>query len=96
MEAIWSETGGMVCQKDITVIINSPNPFRTYTVIKMPSPQHKLTISVIDMLGRVVQKEDLNSTGASSDTFIFTAKNLQRGVYKYIIRGDDFKYSNKR
>ncbi len=74
-----------------TAITNSPNPFRTQTVIKMPTPQQKLTISVIDMLGRIVQKEELGSTGTSTDTFTFTAKNLQRGVYKYIIRGDNFK-----
>ncbi|WP_025662979.1 DUF6923 family protein [Aquimarina megaterium] len=74
-----------------TVIHNSPNPFRTQTTIKMPTVNQKITISVIDMLGRVVQKEELGSVAAPSDTFTFTAKNLQQGVYKYIIRGDDFK-----
>ena len=74
-----------------TSITNSPNPFRTQTIIKMPTAQQQLTISVIDMLGRIVQKEKLGGTGTPSDTFTFTAKNLQQGVYKYIIRGDDFR-----
>ncbi|WP_103866689.1 DUF4114 domain-containing protein [Aquimarina sp. I32.4] len=78
-----------------TTITNSPNPFSTQTTIKMPTKNQKITISVIDMLGRVVQQEELGNTGTSSDTFIFNAKNLQQGVYKYIIRGDDFKKKYK-
>lgn len=78
-------------ENNSTFITNSPNPFKTNTTIKMPTPQKKLTISVIDMLGRVVQKENLGGTGILTDTFTFTARDLQKGVYKYIIRGDNFK-----
>ncbi|WP_271728620.1 DUF6923 family protein [Aquimarina algiphila] len=74
-----------------TSIINSPNPFSTQTTIKMPKANQKITISVIDMLGRIVQEEELGSIGTPSKNFIFTAKNLRQGVYKYIIRGDNFK-----
>ncbi|TPN86891.1 DUF6923 family protein [Aquimarina algicola] len=73
-------------------IFNSPNPFRGQTTIHLPTEHQKISISVVDMLGRVVQKQDINSsTGASSNTFTFTANNLQQGVYKYIVRGDSYK-----
>ncbi len=72
-------------------IVNSPNPFRSQTTFRLPEANQKIMISVIDMLGRIVQQEELQSTGNESDTFVFTSKNLKNGVYKYIIRGDDFK-----
>ena len=61
----------------------------------MPTPNEKITISVVDMLGRIVQEEEITGEGTMSETFIFTAKNLTQGVYKYIIRGDNFKVRYK-
>ena len=75
----------------ISSVRTSPNPFSSQTTIKMPTPNEKITISVVDMLGRIVQEEELTGDGFLSDTFTFTAKNLAQGVYKYIIRGDNFK-----
>ncbi|MBP2831627.1 DUF4114 domain-containing protein [Aquimarina sp. U1-2] len=72
------------------VVQNSPNPFSSRTTIKMPSANKRIMISVVDMLGRIVQEEEIKSKGELSDTFEFTAKNLARGVYKYSVRGDDF------
>ncbi|KZS42876.1 hypothetical protein AWE51_16030 [Aquimarina aggregata] len=83
--------GNIIVDNDTTTITNSPNPFRSQTTIKMPTDNQKITISVIDMLGRIVQKEELGGIGTPTQIFTFTAKNLQQGVYKYIIRGDDFK-----
>ncbi len=78
-----------------TSVRNSPNPFSSQTTIVMPTPNEKITISVVDMLGRIVQEEEITNDGAMSDTFLFTAKNLTQGVYKYIIRGDNFKVRYK-
>ncbi|WP_109302573.1 DUF4114 domain-containing protein [Aquimarina sp. AU474] len=76
---------------NITSIINSPNPFKTQTVIKMPTENEKITITVVDMLGRIVQEEELTNEGRLSTTFTFVANSLSQGVYKYIVRGDNFK-----
>ena len=72
-------------------VTNAPNPFSTQTIVKMPTANQKITISVIDMLGRIVQEEELTNEGRLSYTFTFTAKHLAQGIYKYIIRGDNFK-----
>ncbi len=76
---------------NVATVSNSPNPFKSETTIKMPTPNKKITISVIDMLGRIVQEEEITGNQTLSSTFTFTAKNLAQGVYKYIIRGDNFK-----
>ncbi len=76
--------------KNNIVLSNSPNPFSAQTTIKMPTENKKIIISVIDMLGRIVQQEVLSNNGESSDTFIFIAKNLKQGIYKYVIRANNF------
>ncbi|MDY8134641.1 DUF4114 domain-containing protein [Aquimarina sp. 2201CG5-10] len=71
-------------------VFNYPNPFYSSTHIKIPEAlQGDITIVVIDMLGRTVRNEKLNMI---TDTeAIFETKNLDSGMYKYIINGDQKK-----
>ncbi len=66
---------------------NYPNPFTNRTTIDLPGgPYEELTITVIDMLGRIVRTEKLSMISESK--VVFESKNLQRGIYTYILRGD--------
>ncbi|MBW1294494.1 DUF6923 family protein [Aquimarina litoralis] len=69
-------------------VMNYPNPFRTTTSIKLPETlTGKVKISVIDVLGKVVQEEQEVQVNAGN-TITFRPKNLSPGVYRYIIIGD--------
>ncbi len=69
-----------------TKIVNFPNPFSTQTTLQIPNTITNYTITVFDLLGRVVQKEE-KTANARQET-IFEAKNLQNGIYKYRITND--------
>jgi len=70
---------------------NYPNPFKNTTTIVFPKEHKKLNIRVIDMLGRVVQQEELEVSVNQPRTTTFTSKHLNPGVYQYIIVGDKSK-----
>lgn len=65
-------------------IANYPNPFTERTTIKLTSMSDTIQITVVDMLGRVVDTQSLITYegGLLAD---YKAPNLQQGIYSYII-----------
>ncbi|WP_299899134.1 DUF4114 domain-containing protein [uncultured Aquimarina sp.] len=69
-------------------VMNYPNPFRISTSIRVPETlTGNVKISVIDVLGKIVQEEREIPVNAAK-TITFRPKNLSPGVYRYIILGD--------
>ncbi len=67
---------------------NYPNPFSNRTTIQVPGgPYKKLTMMVIDMLGRIIYHKNLKMI--SDSEVVFESQNLQSGMYRYILRGDN-------
>ncbi len=72
---------------------NYPNPFTTSTTIQVPGEHTTLQITVIDMLGRTVRKEQITP---NNHKIIFETKNLISGLYYYMLRGENKeKYKGK-
>ncbi|WP_108801812.1 DUF4114 domain-containing protein [Aquimarina sp. Aq107] len=75
-------------EEEVNSVMNYPNPFRTATAIKVPETiRGNVKISVIDVLGKVVQEEQEIPINAAR-TITFIPKNLSPGVYRYIVVGD--------
>ncbi|KAA1243290.1 DUF4114 domain-containing protein [Aquimarina sp. RZ0] len=85
------QTEGPTSGVSLSKVFNYPNPFQQTTSIVVPDEHKKLSICVMDMLGRVVQQEELNVSVDQPKTTTFTSKNLNRGMYKYILVGDGNK-----
>lgn len=71
--------------KEIAKIRNYPNPFKTSTTIKLDRVSNYVDILVYDMLGRTVDSQHL-TTG--DNKAVYTAPNLSKGIYKYILVDD--------
>lgn len=67
-----------------TTMINYPNPFNSTTTIQLPTASASVQIKVIDMLGRIVDRQELITENAGH-TANYTAPNLQVGIYTYQI-----------
>lgn len=61
---------------------NFPNPFVTTTTLQLPTATPSLEITVVDMLGRVVDKQTL-LTAQGGRTARYTAPQLTTGMYTY-------------
>ncbi len=71
-----------------TKLKNYPNPFTVSTTIEMPTPFVQYAdITVVDMLGRVVDVQHI-STITNRKNMTYTAPKLTKGIYKYVLNDD--------
>lgn len=75
---------------------NYPNPFNPSTQIRftLGQPTHA-TLTVYDIMGRVVATLVDQSMPAGSHSAVFNAANLSSGVYIYTLQAGDFVQTNK-
>lgn len=73
-----------------TDLLNYPNPFRGNTTIQLAQTTRNITITVYDMLGRVVDKQKIETQNGSK-TVGYTSPQLGVGVYTYTIVDDTQK-----
>jgi hypothetical protein len=72
-----------------------PNPFSDDISIYADGIKQSLyTISIHDVLGRVINKAEVNATGNSFITKL-TTENLNKGIYFLVISSDNFIFSKK-
>ena len=72
-----------------------PNPFNDHINIYADGIKQSLyNISINDVLGRVVNKTEVNATGNSFVTKLTTG-NLNKGIYFLVITSDNFIFSKK-
>ncbi|ANH60758.1 DUF6923 family protein [Dokdonia donghaensis] len=65
-------------------LTNYPNPFIGETTISLAKPSATVQITVVDMLGRIVDTQDI-TTNNGGLTAVYTTPNLQTGIYTYKI-----------
>ena len=65
-------------------LINYPNPFISQTTIRLPQASATVQITVVDMLGRIVDVQEI-ATNNGGLTAAYNAPNLQTGIYTYKI-----------
>lgn len=65
-----------------TALRNYPNPFTAATTITLPTASTTVQITVVDMLGRVVDRQEL-TTQQGGRTATYTAPRLTAGIYTY-------------
>ncbi|WP_051336280.1 DUF6923 family protein [Aquimarina latercula] len=71
-------------QEKVENVLNYPNPFQATTFIRVPETlKGTITITVVDMLGRIVRNEELQMI--SSNEAKFDAQDLHTGIYKYVV-----------
>lgn len=80
--------------KEMTTV-NYPNPFTGSTTIKLNQPSAMTEITVVDMIGRVVDRQYL-TTYQDGLLVQYKAPSLQQGIYSYIITDDASKQYNGR
>lgn len=75
---------------------NYPNPFNPSTQIRFTLGQAtQATLTVYDIMGRVVATLVDQSMPAGSHSAVFNAANLSSGVYIYTLQAGDFVQTNK-
>lgn len=67
---------------EVSALINYPNPFTAATTIKLATASTTVQITVVDMLGRVVDRQQL-ITQQGGRTATYTAPSLTAGIYTY-------------
>lgn len=78
-----------------TTLRNYPNPFTVSTTIKLATASATVQITVVDMLGRVVDRQQV-TTQQAGRTATYTAPRLTAGIYTYqLIDGASQKHSGK-
>ncbi len=76
-------------------VMNYPNPFSDTTTLHLTTPSVIVQITVVDMLGRIVDRQELTTQNAGRSAS-YTAPNLQKGIYTYqIIDAASQTYSGK-
>jgi len=71
-----------------TKVINYPNPFTNATTIKLINGTQFIDIQVVDMLGRVVDRQKINTTGNTKKVVYHSPSQLKTGVYRYLFYDD--------
>ncbi len=73
--------------KEFRLLGNYPNPFNPTTTIKFSLPQPiEVTLQVFDILGRLVETQNLGIRQAGDQEIAFNASKLASGVYNYRLR----------
>ena len=75
---------------------NYPNPFNPSTTISYSIPFNAdVTLSVVDLTGRVVSTMQMPRQSAGTHKVSFDAANLSSGVYLYKINAGGYSASRK-
>ena len=75
---------------------NQPNPFSsTSDVIIYMRSNSNVTLTVTDMLGKVVNQGDLGVMSAGNHTVTLDANGLNSGMYFYTISSDDHSITKR-
>jgi hypothetical protein len=75
---------------------NYPNPFNPSTTFSFHLPvSQKVTLTIYDVLGRVVETVYEGKKTAGDHQIAFNAKDLASGVYVYQLKTDDYSASRK-
>jgi hypothetical protein len=75
---------------------NYPNPFNPSTTIEFSIPeQQKVTIKVLDVLGREISVLLDEEISAGKHYVVFDAKNISSAIYLYTIRTKNFMQTKK-
>lgn len=69
-------------------MINYPNPFSNTTTIKLVNTTEYINIQVVDMLGRIVDRQTINTIENSKKAVYNSPKQLKTGVYRYLFYDD--------
>ena len=78
-----------------TSLKNYPNPFTNTTTIQLPQTANSIYITVYDMLGRMVDQQNIQ-TQSGSKAVTYHAPRLRAGMYVYTIVDDTQKKYNGR
>ncbi len=71
-----------------TKVINYPNPFTKETTIKLVNATQFIDIQVVDMLGRIVDRQKINTNGNNKTVIYNSPRQLKIGVYRYLFYDD--------
>jgi hypothetical protein len=71
-----------------TKVVNYPNPFINATTIKLINGTQFIDIQVVDMLGRVVDRQKINTNGNNKKVIYNSPIQLKTGVYRYLFYDD--------
>lgn len=71
-----------------TKVINYPNPFTNATTIKLINATQFIDIQVVDMLGRVVDRQKINTNENNKKVIYNSPIQLKTGIYRYLFYDD--------
>ncbi len=69
-------------------VINYPNPFSSSTTIKLSNGTQFIDILVVDMLGKIVDRQKINTKGNNKKVIYNSPIQLKTGVYRYLFYDD--------
>ena len=85
---VWEGIDGAL-PSQIALAQNYPNPFNPSTTIAFSLPSSsKVTLSIINILGRTVDQIDMGTLSAGAHLFDYNASALASGMYFYRIQTD--------
>ena len=71
-----------------TKVVNYPNPFTNATTIKLINATQFIHIQVVDMLGRIVDRQKINTNDNSKKALYNSPRQLKSGIYRYLFYDD--------
>ncbi len=71
-----------------TKVVNYPNPFSKTTTIKLVKGTQFIDIQVVDMLGRIVDRQKINTNGNTKKVIYNSPIQLKTGIYRYLFYDD--------
>jgi len=89
-------SGKEIIISDFLLYDNYPNPFNPSTIIKFRIPKNSyVTLTVIDMLGKKIEKLVEKHMASGTYSIEFNASSLSGGVYFYSLTADEFIQTKK-
>ncbi|MCD4730349.1 MAG: T9SS type A sorting domain-containing protein, partial [Bacteroidales bacterium] len=75
---------------------NRPNPFIDHTFIEFTLPrEEKVTLKVFDLAGREIETMIAGYLSKGDHTFVLNSKNLNSGIYFYLLSAGDVNITKK-
>ena len=69
-------------------MVNYPNPFSNTTTIKLVNTTQYINIQVVDMIGRIVDRQTISTKGNSKKAVYNSPRQLKKGIYRYLFFDD--------